>query len=110
CHYNRDVFIWFEIEFFEQYQRGIVRRRAETTHTQAFSLELLDFSDAGTPHDRIVVGGLGRCDEHDVMALQARLHHRSDVYDRRISTHQRLRRKLPAAKEDDLGVEAMLLE
>lgn len=44
------------------------------------------------------------------MALEARLHDRANVHNRRITSHQRLGCHLPAAKKDHLGIEAMFLE
>src|SRR5215510_4090064 len=95
---------------FEKDKCRIVRCSAKSTDAKIFSFELFKVGNSGTGEHDLVILVLHRGNEHEVIAREIRLHHRADVYNRRVSANQSLGRDLTATQEDGLDLETILVE
>src|SRR5215510_904770 len=95
---------------FEKDKRCIVSRSAKAADAEIFPFELFKVGNSGTGEDDLVILVLHRGNEHEIIAREVRLHHRADVYNRRVSANQSLGRDLTATQEDGLDLETILVE
>ena len=94
----------------EQDIGGVMGRRTVAANAELLAFEFFEFVDAFAGENNLIVLCFHGGDEHEVVALQARLHDRADVDDRRIAGHQRLGRHLAAAQKDRLDFQAVFGE
>src|SRR5215475_3627685 len=95
---------------FQKDKRCIVRCSAKSTDAKIFSFELFKVGNSGTGEHDLVILVLHRGNEHEVIAREIRLHHRANVYNRRVTANQSLGRHLTASQEDGLDLETILVE
>src|SRR5499426_1446167 len=95
---------------FEKDKCCIVRCSAKSTDAEFFSFELFKVGNPGTGEHDLVILVFNRGNEHEVVAREIRLHHRANVYDRRVTADQSLGRDLTATQEDGLDLETILVE
>src|SRR5262245_48672866 len=95
---------------FEKDKCRIVRCSSKSTDAEIFPFELLKVGNAGTGEHDLVILILHRGNEHEVITREIRLHHRANVYNRRVTANQSLGRHLTAAQEDGLDLETILVE
>src|SRR3972149_1870434 len=84
----------------EKDARRKVGGRSEPGYAESFSFELVQLSYSGTDEDDEIILGLHRRNERQVITLQAGLHDRADVHQRRGGGRPCLRRGLAATEED----------
>src|SRR3990170_4977642 len=94
----------------EKDARRKVRGRSEPGYAESFSFELVQLSYSGTDEDDEIILGLHRRNERQVITLQAGLHDRADVHQRRVAGSQCLSRELAATGKDRLDIQAVLSE
>src|SRR5262245_6247020 len=95
---------------FEKDKRCIVSCSAKSADAEIFSFELLKIGNSGTGEYDLVILVLHRGNEHEVITGEIRLHHRANVYDRRVTANQSLGCHLTATQEDGLDLEAIFVE
>src|SRR3990172_1307961 len=95
---------------FEKDTRRKVRGRSEPGYAESSSFELFQLRYCGADEHDEIIFALHRRNERQVKTLQAGLHDRADVHERRIAGSQGLSRDLAATEKDGLDIQAVLSE